>query len=127
MNTLLLAAGIIAILVSLVHSVLGEVLIFRKLRDGSLVPTIGKPLLRERNVRIIWASWHIVTLFGWAFGAVFIYLSSGSVKIDASIEMVLNIIACSMFASSLLVLFATKAKHPGWVGLMAVALLCWFS
>jgi len=127
MNTLLFSAGVIAIVVGLVHSVLGEVLIFNKLRNGTVVPTIGKPLLRERNVRILWANWHIVTIFGWAFGAMLIFISSESMEIDSRIKVLLNLIACSMFASSLLVLFATNAKHPGWIGLLVVAVLCWLS
>jgi len=127
MNMLLFSAGVIAVVVGLVHSVLGEVLIFKKLRHGTVIPTHGKPLLRERNVRILWATWHIVTIFGWALAAILIYLSSESIKIDSKIEFLISLIAASMFASSALVLVATKAKHPGWVGLLAVALLCWLS
>ena len=127
MNMLLLSAGIIAVAVGLVHSALGEVLIFKKLRNGTVVPTIGQPILKERNVRILWATWHIVTIFGWAFGATLIYLSSEAIEINPTIGLFLNLVACSMLASSFLVLFATKAKHPGWVGLLAVAVLCWLS
>jgi len=127
MNILLFSAGVVAVVVGLVHSVLGELLIFKKLRNGTVVPTIGKPLLKERNVRILWATWHIVTIFGWAFGAILIYLSTGSVEIDSTIKLFLNLVACSMLVSSVLVLFATKAKHPGWLGLLAVAVLCWLS
>ena len=63
-NPLLLAAAGLA-LVGLVHSVLGEVLVFRTLRTHGLVPTAGYPVLRERQVRILWASWHLVTVLGW--------------------------------------------------------------
>jgi len=127
MNLLLLSAGVIAVTVGLVHSILGEVLIFNKLRNGTVVPTIGKSLLKERNVRILWATWHIVTIFGLAFGAILIYLSSGSIELNSTTGLFLNVVACSMLASSILVLFATKARHPGWVGLAAVAVLCWLS
>jgi len=127
MNMLLFSAGVVALIVGLVHSVLGEVLIFKKLRNGTVVPTVGKPLLKERNVRILWATWHVVTIFGWALGAMLIYLSSESIEIDSRIEFLLTLIAASMLASSVLVLVATKAKHPGWVGLLLVAVLCWLN
>ena len=124
MNTFFLLAGILAIIVGLIHSVLGEVLIFKKLRNGSLIPTKGKPLLRERNVRILWASWHIGTIFGWALGAILLELSFSANSLPAN-SFLVGFIANSMLASSLLVLIATKAKHPGWVGLLGVAALCW--
>jgi len=125
MNTLLFLAGVISILVGLIHSVLGEILVFKNLRNGTVIPTVGKPLLRERNIRIIWASWHIVTIFGWAFGGLLLKLSFSTDEVIASNGFIINLIAYSMFASSVLVLIATKAKHPGWIGLLSVAVLCW--
>lgn len=75
-NPLLLAAAGLA-LVGLIHSVLGEVLVFRTLRTHGLVPTAGYPVLRERQVRILWASWHLVTVLGWALSALLWRLGSG--------------------------------------------------
>ena len=114
-------AGIFAFIVGLVHTVLGEILIFNKMRKGTIIPTHGEPLLKERNVRILWASWHIVTIFGWAFGAVLIKLSISN-TILSSQAFIINTIIISMLVSALLVFVGTKAKHPGWVGLLAIAL-----
>jgi len=52
MNTELMAAGILAVVVGLVHSVLGEHLIFKHLRENRLVPTRSIPPLRERNAAL---------------------------------------------------------------------------
>lgn len=57
------AAGL-AVLIGIVHSFLGERLIFRKLRDGSFVPDREAPPLSARNVRILWATWHLASVFG---------------------------------------------------------------
>ncbi len=123
-STLTLAAGL-SFLVGAVHSVLGEVLIFAKLRSGGIVPTNGGPLLRERNVRILWASWHVLTVFGWGLGAILLWIDrSGSA---AAMRPVLDLTAVAMMAGSALVLIGTKGRHPGWLGLLAVALLTWFS
>jgi len=103
MNTLLFSAGVVCLIVGLIHSVLGEILIFKHLRNGTIIPTIGKPLLKERNIRIIWASWHIVTIFGWAFGAMLFHISSIPLDGSASIELFINATAWSMFACSALV------------------------
>lgn len=127
MNMLLLSAAILSFIVGLVHSILGEILIFKHLRNGKIVPTVGKPLLKERNIRILWATWHMVTIFGWAIGGLLLKLSYLEIETNGNVGFIVNLIACAMFASSLLVLFATKAKHPGWLGLLIVAALCWLA
>ena len=124
MNTLLFAAGLVSILVGLIHSALGEFLIFNKLRAGKLVPVLAKAPLQERHVRILWATWHIASIFGWAVGGILIKLAT----IDSAVSIVIaDYISIAMLASGLLVLIATKGKHPGWIGLCTVAILCHFA
>ena len=31
------------------------------------------------------------------------------------------------FGSAALVLYGTKGRHPGWIGLLAISLLSWFA
>jgi len=124
MNLTLAAAGILAIIVGIIHSVLGEKLIFKHLREDSVVPTKPAPPLRQRNIRILWATWHMASVFGWTYAAVLLYMA---VKPESVNSVFVQFIAASMFLSSALVLIATKAKHPGWIGLLIVGLLCWFS
>ncbi len=124
MNTYFAIAGCLAIVVGIIHSVLGEILIFRHMRNGTFIPIDGGTTLKERHVRILWISWHIVTVFGWGFGAILLRLSLPSSQ--ATVEIfVENSILFSMFIASLMVLMATKGKHPGWVGLFCVAILVW--
>lgn len=116
----LLIAASLTIVIGLVHSLLGEQLIFKQLRQGTIVPTNGKPVLRERHLRILWASWHLVSIFGFAFAAVLIaFATAPDVALDRVFLLVTTI---TMAMSALLVLFATKGMHPGWVGLTLVAL-----
>jgi len=124
MNKYLAAAGTLAFFVGLVHSFLGERLMFRRMRDGAIVPTNGGKIIGEGHVRIIWASWHMVTLFGWLIAATLIWLTASPDRMQNQ-GLVLSAIASTMFASALLVLFATRARHPGWAGLLAVAVLVW--
>ena len=117
-------AGYIAVLVSLVHSVLGEKLIFSRMRVNGLVPTNGGSILHQRHVRILWASWHIVSIFGLVFSSVLIALGFNIYKNQSFTEFCLSAISIGMFASALLVFYATQARHPGWIGLLMVAVLC---
>ncbi len=122
MNGYFIAAAVLAFAVGLVHSVLGERLIFRRMRSAGFIPTSGGSALREPHVRILWASWHVVTVLGWCMAATLALLAlpSFSRQIPAFVG---EAIAVAMLASSLLVLVGTRGRHPGWIGLLAVAVL----
>lgn len=67
-NTMYVAGAVLLTLVGLIHSVLGEVLIFSRMRTEGVVPTNGGSVLRERHVRILWATWHVVTVLAFSGG-----------------------------------------------------------
>jgi branched-subunit amino acid ABC-type transport system permease component len=122
MNAYLLIAGLLAFATGLVHSLLGERLIFRRMRTSGFVPTNGGQMLREQYVRILWASWHAVTAFGWSLGSILVWLSLPSSQARALAPLCM-VIAIAMLASSFLVLVGTRGKHPGWLSLLAIAAL----
>ncbi|CAN7420937.1 hypothetical protein LJR090_003356 [Bosea sp. LjRoot90] len=111
------------ILIGVVHSALGEILIFRRLRAGTIVPLLAPPPLRERHLRILWANWHLCSVLGWALAALLI-LFAMSPDLPAH-ALHIRIIAIATFAGAMLVLFATKGRHPGWFGLLVAAGLAW--
>ena len=123
MQTYLAVAAGVAFLTGVAHSVLGEMLIFRQLRRGTLVPGQDAPPLRSRNIHIIWATWHVATLFGWAFAGVLLQLALSP---QASlVSLFLNATVAAYAGGSLLVLVGTRGRHPGWIALAAVAALVW--
>ncbi len=122
-NNLLLSAGLILIITGVVHSVLGEVLIFKKIRNKGVVPDIEISPLQVRNFQIIWATWHLVTVFGFLISVLIFKMAEYSV---IKSEFLLPI-TITMFVASFIVFFATNARHPGWIGLLTVGLLCWLS
>lgn len=124
MQTLLLVAGVIAAVTGLIHSVLGEILIFRHVRGGGLVPAVGAPPLRERNIRIIWATWHLGSVFGWAFAGVLFRLAFGH---PSPSSLIMSAIVFAYLGGAILVLVGTKGRHPGWIALSAVAVLTWLA
>jgi endonuclease/exonuclease/phosphatase (EEP) superfamily protein YafD len=123
MNAYLAAAATLTALVGLVHSVLGERLVFSRMRQGHLVPTNGGTVLREPHVRILWASWHVLSVLGWAIAAVILMLAAEPLS-DLH-AFLLHVMAIAMLASAALVFYGTKARHPGWLGLLGVAVLTW--
>ena len=123
MQTALNAAAVLAVLTGLTHSALGEWLIFRHLRQGTLVPQLGAPPLRARNVRILWATWHLASVFGWAFAALLFSLANSP---EAPLrQRVLQAAVAANAGGAILVLVGTRGRHPGWVALGAVAVCAW--
>ncbi len=123
MQTYFLAAAILSVLTGLAHSVIGEILIFRHLRQGTLVPALGAPPLRERNIRILWATWHLATVFGWAFAAVLFQLALSPQT--PLLRLFIGAVIAANVCGSLLVLVGTRGRHPGWIALAIVAGLVW--
>lgn len=128
MNTYFLIAGILCFVLGLVHSILGEYLIFKHKRSkGSLVPTKVMADLNERHLRIIWATWHLASFFGWCIGAFLVKISLEQGKLDSEfLGFTIHSAMYTMFASSFLVLIGTKGRHPGWVVLLLIAVLLIF-
>ncbi|MDJ0752524.1 MAG: hypothetical protein QNJ45_03325 [Ardenticatenaceae bacterium] len=123
MNAMFILAGLLALLIGLVHSIMGEILIFRRLRSGGWIPTDGGQVLRESHVRIIWATWHVLSVFGWVLAAILFRLAVPTAELGVFIK---NAVLLAMAIASLLVLMGTRGRHPGWVGLLGVAVLLWF-
>lgn len=117
------AAGLA--LVGLVHSVLGEVLVFRALRTRGIVPTTAQPLLRERQLRIVWASWHLVTLLGWLLAAL-LWRLAAEPPAAPWVAWTTSAIGVTVAACGLLVLYATRGRHPAWAVLLGIAALLWW-
>ena len=123
MNNYSASAPALTVLVGLVHSLLGERLVFSRMRQGQLVPTNGGSVLRQPHVRIIWASWHALSVLGWAIAAaIFLLAAQPLSELHTSL---LHVMALAMLVSAALVLYGTNARHPGWLGLLAVAVLTW--
>jgi hypothetical protein len=125
MNTALVQAAAGLAIVGAVHSVMGEILVFRTLRTRGVVPTGGYPVLREHQVRILWGTWHLVTLLGWALSALLWRLASVPVETDL-VAWMADLAGAATLASGLLVFYATDGRHPAWVALLVIATLVWW-
>lgn len=128
MTTNLLYAGILAILLGVVHSILGEVLVFRKLRnadDNSWIT--GSRELPIRSIRILWASWHLVTVFGIAVGVILLKISQTTHDHVALVGSIETTIMIAVFLAGLVVFIGTRGKHPGWLVLFIISMLVWLA
>ena len=124
MQALLTTAALLAIATGIVHSFLGERLIFRHLRAAAVVPSLPAPPLQSRHIRILWATWHLASVFGWAFAGLLLQLARDPAA-GLSSRSVLAAAVGANLTGALLVLVGTRGRHPGWVALAAVGMLSW--
>lgn len=122
MNWYFVAAGMLLIATGLVHSIFGEMLVFRRMRAGRRIPTNGGQVLREAHVRILWASWHLATVMGACVAILLVWLAQPSSRYLAN-TLPVHAATGAMLASSLLVYVGTQGKHPGWLALLLAAIL----
>ena len=122
MQLLLATAAVLATVTGVVHSVLGERLIFRHLRASTLVPSLPAKPLQGRHVRILWATWHLASVLAWAFAALLWMLATHPEAVLSS-RSILAAATAAFLAGALLVFVGTRGRHPGWVALAAVGIL----
>lgn len=123
MNWYLLAAAALTFVTGLIHTAIGERLVLGRMRGAGVIPTNGGTVLRERHVRIVWATWHIATVNGWCFACVLLWLALPAQAAFSGRLFFGTLIIAGMLAGSALVCIGTKARHPGWIALLASALL----
>lgn len=66
----------------------------------------------------------MLTLLGWCAAAILLWLARHAPE-PGALGFIKQAIALAMLLSAALVCAATRAKHPGWIGLLGVAGLVW--
>ncbi len=125
MNVYFLAAGILAIFLGLAHTVLGEVLIFKRLRGQKLYFSNGE-ILEKRGVAALWSTWHLLTIIGWGIAAVLLSFAWPNL-LSGTIENISKIFSITFLIGGVFWFYGTNGKHPAWVVLLAIAGLLWLA
>ena len=120
MNPWLLTAGLCTLLIAAVHSVMGEQRIFRHLREGGIVPSRCEPLLRAYQMRILWASWHLVSCFGLSVTALLVVAAQPGTPPATCIQLTGAAVGVLVLAA-VLVAAATRGRHLAWLALSLTA------
>lgn len=113
MRSYLVAAACLSFALAVIHSVMGEVLIFRKLRQYKADTSKHVAALGGRQVGILWATWHLASVLACSLG--FLLWSLAATAPTSTSRQQLLAMALGYLASSVLVLVGTRCTHPGWV------------
>ncbi|MGZ3182050.1 MAG: hypothetical protein ACXU8N_06370 [Telluria sp.] len=122
MNGYLATAAALTVLIGAMHSWLGERLVFSRMRRDGWVPTDGGTVLGRPHLRILWASWHVVTVLALGCAGLLLWLANPAAAAPDR-ALLLRAVALVMGACALLVCGGTRGRHPAWVALLAVAAL----
>jgi len=116
MNLLLLAAGVLAFITGILHSVLGERFIVGRL----MIVEIGRTSERRGFVRhVIRFAWHLTTVFLFGFAALLLNMAAGLHALLSAKALV----GWTFAAGSILALVSTRGKHFSWIVFALIALL----
>ena len=109
-DLLLVAAGAIAILVSIAHGVLGETKVFAR-------ATIQPPRLRTL-IRLVWQAGTVA----WIAGGVLL-IAAPWMESDAARHWIIATLSVVFGVAAIGNALATRTVHVGWIGMSAVVAL----
>jgi hypothetical protein len=109
-DLLLQAAGVIAILVSIAHGVIGETKVFAR-------GTIEPPRLRTL-LRLVWQAGTVA----WIAGGVLL-IAAPWMGSDAARHWIIATLAVVFGSAAIANALATRTVHLGWIGMSAVVAL----
>ena len=115
---MLLSAGILTILIGLVHSYLGEKYILMRLFRQPLPKLFGDDTFTKQTLRFVW---HLLTVAWFGLAALMFLRHVGS----PSSSNILIVIATTFAITALTALIASRARHLSWIVFGAISILCY--
>jgi hypothetical protein len=109
-DLLLQGAGVIAIIISLIHGVLGETKVFAR-------ATVEPPRLRLL-LRLVWQAGTIA----WIAGGVLL-VAAPAMASDVARHWIVATLGVVFGSAALCNAIATRGRHFGWIGMSAVVAL----
>ena len=120
-NDLLLFAALVVAVIGLVHSILGDRVVFPRLFALPDLPLLRRD--RTYTVAVLRYAWHLTSVAWWAAGALLIVLWWGKGDLRQS---VVAIVAGLLLLTGVTILATCGPRHPGWSLFLIAAAATWF-
>ncbi|QYF92302.1 hypothetical protein KY495_16260 [Massilia sp. PAMC28688] len=111
------AAAVILCLLAIAHSVLGErYIITRLLRRDEVPKLFGSNVFTKQTLRYCW---HLTTVLGLGMALLLVQIENGQ-----GTPAVVQTLAVTLLAASVLAIVVTRARHLSWVGFVMAGVIC---
>jgi hypothetical protein len=122
LNTYLVISGILTVLLSIAHTIIGEILILIPMQKSEGIPAVrGSVATTKRTLRF---TWHITSVLGIGIAfLLFHYAKFAALTPDH--VYVLRILSLTFLVSFVVSIVGSKARHPSWVVFLIVSILIW--
>lgn len=123
MDTLLLIAAALAVLLGVGHSYLGErYVLMRLFRRVELPKLFGSDIFTRRVLRF---AWHLTSVAWWGFAAILVLLATGD---PADLRAhVLLVLAVTFGIHAAITAGFSRGRHLAWIPFLAITLICWMA
>ena len=120
MNAYFMIAALLAFIIGLAHSILGERYILIRLFKRELPRLFGSDLFTKRTLRF---AWHLTTAAWWGMAVIFVALALR--EVDNTSVIVVNIIAITFLVSAVVSLLGSRGRHFSWIVFILIAAAAW--
>lgn len=120
MNTCFFVAAILAFLMGLGHSIMGERYFLVRLFKREPLHHFGDAVFINRTTRI---AWHLTTIAWWNAAAILTVFTFR--ELDNTAVIAARIISNIFLLSGLLSLVGSRGRHLSWVIFFAISLIAW--
>ncbi len=118
MSLLLGIAALLAVVVGVAHSVLGERYILTRLfRRDDLPALFGGPEFTKRTLRF---AWHLTTVAWWGLAAIIGLLAQDLI----SFQRVATVLAATFLITGLITLVVSRGRHLAWPVFLCIGGIC---
>lgn len=116
-NSALVMAAVLAIVLGVVHSWLGE----RRLIGPLLAPDTREGVLARSafSRSVLRFAWHITSVAWWGMGAVLALLAT--MPLDAQGKLAVAAIAVTFLITGIVILITSRGRHLAWPVFVAIA------
>lgn len=116
---MLIAAGVLAVLLAIAHSLLGERYVLRRLFRRDLPKLFGGVEFTKQTLRF---AWHLTSVAWCGLGGVLLLLD-GSPQPSVG---VVHVVAATFGVSGAVALAGSRGRHPSWLVFFLIAALGWW-
>jgi len=117
---MLLAAGALSVLLAVGHSILGERLVFGRLRRHGAWTEAALEIMERRRWWAVRASWHLVTVLAFGVAGILLAMATGAPPLKW-------ILAATFAVATVYWAIATRLGHPAWIALGVIGVIVLFS